>query len=220
MTTKKLLRGRVKELLNLGVIDPDTDEGQPSNARINSAIEEARNMLYSRLSSEMPRRFGTVTSMTYAASSEYVAVSAAALGRPVFKVEVVQTGGSVPWTLDPAVVEEFRNLSQYGTPLVYALVGGNIYLRPVPTFAATVKLYHSGGLTVLGDSDSPTEINSLFHHVIAYGAAIRLSASMGDPTENLERMYENDLRTMLSHYETLGRDNHVHEVEHAETRYG
>lgn len=217
------LRGRVKELLNMGVVDPSVDEGVPTNARINGALTEARNMLYSRLSSEMPRRFGTSSTFTYPANTESVALSSlasTAVGRAIFKVTCVPSGGTNPWTMDPAIIEEFRNYSLTGTPLVYAVVAGKFFLRPQPSQAMTVTLWHTPAVSTLADGTSPDEIDALFHHVVAYGAAIRLAAPMGDPVDELERMYDNDVRTILMHYETLGRDNHVHEIEHSESRYG
>jgi hypothetical protein len=214
------LRQRVKELMAMGITDPTTDSGRPSNAQINQAITEARNMIYMKLQSELPRRFGQTTTLEYGSNVESMILPLAARGMPVFAVEYGATGETSRSTLDQATIEEFRNMSEYGDPMCYAVVKDVIYLRPRPQSSLTLTIYHTPVVVDMTDIDSPEELATPFHHLIAYGAAIRIKRGYGDPTDDMVNQFEEDFRTLVAHYETQQKDHHIQEVQQAEFYYG
>lgn len=217
---RSALRQRVKELLNMPVTDAATDTGRPSNAVINQAIKEARLALYNELKATMPRRFGASTTVTYTATSESVALPSGAQGVPIFKVEAANSGETTKRTLEPAVLEEFVSLAQDGDPRVYAIVKTSIHLRPRPAVDMTVTLWHTPAAADLGDNTEPTELHADFHHVIGYGAAVRIARAFGDPHEGLLEQYQEDLAVCIRHYEAMTPDHHIHETEQTELYHG
>lgn len=207
------MRQRVKEYLSMSSTDPASDSGEvPTNSQINSAIKEARDLIYAKLQAEMPRRFGSSTDVAYTAEASSVSLPAAALGMVIHKVETKGASETYAHTLDAMVIEEFRNLANIGYPLAYAVEGSVLLLRPRPSTAQTVTLWHTPIVTDLADGTSPTEYPVMFHHLIPWCAALRIKTYLGDNASAMRAQFDDDFRLIVAHFENLARDTHVHEV--------
>lgn len=150
------LRGAVKEYLNMPNQSPSATTGKPTNAYIDSRINECCREIYSDLVARKPRRFAITTTLAYTADTDSVALPAAAQQLPLFLVEGLISGDTLKFTLDPSSRTEFRNYFPTGTPQIYAIEFNNIWLRPRPTVAVTLTLHHDPTVADLADNTSPS----------------------------------------------------------------
>ncbi len=220
MSTLNELITQVKDWLNMPDTSP-TSSGTPTNASITRFINAESESIYRDLSGILKRRFASSTTLTYTADAASVSLPAAAQNQSIIMVQTRENTADALRMLDEAVVEEFRNFSDKGTPVRFAVVGTSVMLRPKPTVAQLLTIWYAGANAALAASgDVPSWLNADFHSIIALGAAIRLRRKLGDPVVDLVEQQQGDRLVMERFYTMMVHDNHLHETDSAESYNG
>lgn len=206
---------RTKQLLNKADTSASDDSGRPTNAELVQAIEEARQEIYSELFDWLPTRAAATTTLSYTADTEAVALPAAAQDTQLIRVYYnASTVYSLQTTLDPLDVAEFAMVPETGSPRYYAVTGTNIRLRPVPGSTTTLTIVYLPKLSALANgSASPTEIASVWHHIYAYKAAIKVRQKNQDPYDGLEAAYREIYEKLIMSVERRANDNHIRTLD-------
>lgn len=214
MTRDELLV-RAKQLLNKAVTTAADDSGRPTNAELVQAIEESRQEIYSELFDWLPTRQAATTTLSYTADTEAVALPSAAQNTQLVRVYYsASTVYSMQSTLDPIAVEEFALIPETGSPRYYAVTGTYIRLRPVPGSTTTLTIVYLPKLSALASgSASPTEIDSQWHHVYAYKAAIKIRQKNEDPYDGLQKAYTEIYDKLVMSVERRANDNHIKSLD-------
>lgn len=205
------LRERVKILLRDDVTDPALDSNLIGNSALNDIIEERRQELYAHLATLFPNRFIDSDTMTYASGSSSEDLPLGAQGTRITQVRMRTYNQTSPYeyrTLKVVSLDESMGYDAAGTPILAARQGmTKIRLRPVPDVAYTLEVFFVPALTGLGDSDEPTEIPTMFHHVIAYSAAVRVKQMVDDPPGALDAAYQEALSKLVSFIGAMADDH-------------
>jgi hypothetical protein len=184
--------GTIRSFVKVLLHKPDTtaadDTGKPTNATIDAAINDARNELYLEVSTQFPQRFGSATTMTYTSGSDYVQLPSAVRRRPLIGVTAYRTSITAdPVALTARAMQSIPSMSTSGWLEHYAVMGENIYLRPIPSTDTTLALNYVAALTELSlTTDTPSEFPSEFHRLLGYLAALKIRMQNQQPMEGLE----------------------------------
>lgn len=200
---------RVKRLVNKPVTTYADDTGKPKNAEILEVLNETRYEVYSDLAAALPDRWAAYTTLSYTADSTSIQLPSAARHTSIMRVWTTTSETN----LIPLRFDEFGGYQATGIPSGFAIGAGTyIYLRPVPTQDVTLNITYLPSLTALSaTTDTPSELPGGFHHVIALGAASRILATYGDPSDNIKQEYARTFEKLVAQIERMVNDNHIRE---------
>lgn len=206
------LRERVKILLRDDVTDPAQDSNLIGNSALNDIIEERRQELYAHLSTLFPNRFIDVDdTLTYSSGSASEDLPAGVQGARITNVRMRAANQTAPYeyrTLKMVSLEESTGYDAVGTPILVSRQGmTKVRLRPVPDADYILEFFYVPALTGLTDNDEPTEIPNMFHHVIAYSAAVRVKQMVDDPPGALDVAYQEALSKLVSFIGAMADDH-------------
>lgn len=194
----------------------------PTLAQALSEINTEQAVLRAHLALSFKRRFITSTTMSYTGSAAAVALPAAAQNRPLLKVVAeLATSSNSGKRLRPKQLDEFDQMPLLGTPTCFAVAGVNMMLRPIPTDTYTLTLWYDAAAADLASAGAgPTWLADNFHHLLALGAAVRLSELLDDDkAERLRARYDKDFDTLNRYYFELVGDQHAREIAPQEGTY-
>ena len=187
MATFETLQTQVKELLGFpdAIASASSTQGSPSNDQIKRAINDAAKEWFGKIAAYRPDLKDARTTMTYTADTEAVALPAAAQVRPITLVQAQNAGSSDAlerYDLEQKDPSEFDEYDNYGEPLVWALEGTSIAVRPIPKTATTLYLRYVAALADMTlTSDTPSWLPAEYHHGLAWHATAKLKLKRGDP---------------------------------------
>ena len=199
-----------------------TTTTNPTLAQALSEINTAQGELRAHLSLSFKRRFITSSSLTYTASQATVTLPTAVQNRPLLKV--VGEPSSSTNSAKPLRAKQLDELDLYpllGTPVCFAVAGTNIMLRPIPSVAYSLTLwYDAAAADLVSGGAGPSWLVDNFHHLLALGAAVRLSELLDDDkADRLRQRYEKDLDTLNRYYFELVGDQHARLIAPPEGTY-
>ena len=208
---------RVKQLINKPNTTAADDTGKPKNAEVIASINEAYQQIYEDVAERLPDRWITQTTLSYPANTAAVALPTAAQQAQVLRLYWQSTGatiGTYQNPLQPAREREFVNMAETGTPVVYAITGTDLRIRPVPTVGVQVVISYLPALIMLAVApDTPSVLPANWHHLIAYKAAIQLRQINEDPSGGLVDAYTEKMELFIAAIERRVPDNHVQQTE-------
>lgn len=180
------LQIHVKELLSIPDTAAATEVPSASfNTQIKRAINSAAKEWFGKLATWRPDIKDARTTLSYTADAQAVALPAAVQSRPILLVQAANAGASDAlerYDLEIKSTAEFDEYDIYGEPIVWALEGTSIAVRPIPRTATTLYFRYVAELAdMTATSDTPSWLPAEYHHGLAWEAAAKLKIKRGDP---------------------------------------